>query len=109
MRKRKVLLAGAMISVLAISQAASVMAANSPGTGMEISGGGGDSDRDLGEALSSYQERMGLTTSTGSSTGALNSSTSALNDVLTVEEGHLIGSAEIIGIILTVLSHIHRH
>ena len=24
-------------------------------------------------------------------------------------EGHLIGSAEIIGIILTVLSHIHRH
>ena len=80
MRKRKVLLAGAMISVLAISQAASVMAANSPGTGMEISG--------------RYQERMGLTTSTGSSTGALNSSTSALNDVLTVEEGQSVTGQE---------------
>ncbi len=96
MRKRKVLLAGAMISVLAISQAASVMAANSPGTGMEISGGGGDSDRDLGEALSSYQERMGLTGS-GSTTGtggSLTTSTSPRNDVVAVETGQSVTGQE---------------
>ena len=96
MRKRKVLLAGAMISVLAISQAASVMAANSTGTGMEISGGGGDSDRDLGEALSSYQERMGLTGS-GSTTGtggSLTTSTSPRNDVVAVETGQSVTGQE---------------
>ncbi len=90
MRKRKVLLAGAMISVLAISQAASVMAAN------RISGGGGDSDRDLGEALSSYQERMGLTGS-GSTTGtggSLTTSTSPRNDVVAVETGQSVTGQE---------------
>ena len=89
MRKRNVLLAATMASVLAISQAAAVMAAGSPDTGAHISGGGGGGG-DLGEALRRYQERMGLTTGPGASTGALNSSTSALNDVLTVEEGQSV-------------------
>ena len=92
MRKRNVLLAATMASVMAISQAAAVMAAGSPDTGAHISGGGGGGD--LGEALERYQERMGLTSSTGatggSSSGALTASTSPRNDVVAVEAGQSV-------------------
>ena len=79
-------------SALAASQAAGVLAA-SPDTGVHINTGSDDGDSDLGEALRSYQARMGLSSGSGSS-GTLTSSTSPRNDVLTVEEGQLVTGQE---------------
>ena len=87
--KKKTVMAMAMVSVLAVSQATGVLAANpSPDTRPHINTGS-DSDQDLGESLRQYQERMGLTGS-NSSGGTLMSSTSPNNDVLGVELGQSV-------------------